>query len=351
MSTATATDLKAAWEKLQAEQPKLRIRDAALALGVSEAQLLATTVGDTAVRLVANEWQELVKELPRLGEVMALTRNEAAVIEKEGTYAEPQFFGPMGQVVDPNIDLRLFMQHWKHAYAATHEIRGKQAHSLQFFDAQGEAIHKVYVYDETKFPIWQEIVDRYRSPEQPTTLEVEPAPAPRGEMPDDQIDAAGLLQTWSELKDTHDFFKMLGQYRVGRTQALRLAEGKFTYRIPADAFYKAVEQARDTKLDVMFFVGNKGMIEIHTGPVERIVPMDGWFNIMDPGFNLHLRTDLVDSAWVVLKPTVDGVVTAIELYDKAGENIVLMFGKRKPGSPELQGWRDIVNSVLGQQVV
>ncbi len=63
---------------------------------------------------------------------------------------------------------------------------------------------------------------------------------------------------------------------------------------------------------------------------------------MDPGFNLHLREDLVASAWLVRKPTTDGIVTSIEVFDARGELIVQMFGARKPGVPELEEWRTLV---------
>jgi putative hemin transport protein len=49
--------------------------------------------------------------------------------------------------------------------------------------------------------------------------------------------------------------------------------------------------------------------------------------------------------WIVRKPTADGEVTAIEVFNELGEIIVQFFGKRKPGIPELQGWRDIVASL------
>ncbi|MCP2936632.1 hemin-degrading factor, partial [Salmonella enterica subsp. enterica serovar Typhimurium] len=84
----------------------------------------------------------------------------------------------------------------------------------------------------------------------------------------------------------------------------------------------------------MCFVGNPGMIQIHTGPVHRIEVMGPWLNVLDPGFNLHLRQDLVDQTWIVRKPTADGVVTSVELLDAAGETIALFFGERKPGKPE-----------------
>ncbi|MDQ3271614.1 MAG: hemin-degrading factor, partial [Pseudomonadota bacterium] len=97
---------------------------------------------------------------------------------------------------------------------------------------------------------------------------------------------------------------------------------------------------------IMVFVGSAGCIQIHTGPVKRIEPMvtptTRWINVLDAGFNLHLREDMIKSAWIVEKPTADGVVTSVEVFDGAGELMAMFFGARKPGVPELQAWRDIV---------
>jgi putative hemin transport protein len=60
---------------------------------------------------------------------------------------------------------------------------------------------------------------------------------------------------------------------------------------------------------------------------------------------MHLREDLIESAWIVKKPTTDGVVTAIEAFDKNKEMIVQFFGLRKPGIPELEKWRTLVESL------
>ncbi len=64
-------DLFLAWQVLRNEQPRLRARDAAQHLGVSEAELLACRVGEDAVRL-RPDWQELLPSLLALGEVMVL---------------------------------------------------------------------------------------------------------------------------------------------------------------------------------------------------------------------------------------------------------------------------------------
>ena len=96
----------------------------------------------------------------------------------------------------------------------------------------------------------------------------------------------------------------------------------------------------------MIFVGNPGCIQIHTGPVKSVKLVEHWLNVLDPGFNLHLREDRIASAWVVKKPTVDGTVTSLELFDAAGETIAMLFGKRKPGLPEMPEWQATVERLF-----
>lgn len=70
-----------------------------------------------------------------------------------------------------------------------------------------------------------------------------------------------------------------------------------------------------------------------------------WLNVLDAGFNLHLRADHIASAWVVGKPTGDGLVTSLELFDPQGETIAMFFGERKPGRQELATWRSLIDAV------
>ena len=50
-TTSINPELQARYEALKSEQPKLRIRNAAEALGVSEMELLELQLGNTATRL------------------------------------------------------------------------------------------------------------------------------------------------------------------------------------------------------------------------------------------------------------------------------------------------------------
>jgi putative hemin transport protein len=95
----------------------------------------------------------------------------------------------------------------------------------------------------------------------------------------------------------------------------------------------------------MVFVPNPGCIQIHTGPVKNVQRMGTWANVLDPMFNLHLREDLIAHAFVVEKPTSEGTVTSLELYAADGSSIAWLFGKRKPGIPELESWRALAKAL------
>lgn len=334
--------LKERWTALLAEQPKLRIRDAAAKLGVSEAELLATGCGANVTR-ITGDWSQVIKDLSTLGRVMCLTRNEHAVHERYGEFLKTDFFHGMGQVVGPDIDLRLFMNHWVHGFAVTDQTPDGDRQSFQFFDASGEAVHKVYLQKESNYGGYGVMLNKYRAEDQSPTLEVQPAPAPRPEMPDAEIDVPGFQQAWLEMKDTHAFYIIMGKFRVGREQALRLAPEGYARKVSVASTKQMLEAASASDTPIMVFIGNRGCLQIHTGPVKNIKMFgEEWLNVLDDEFNMHLRDTAVASAWVVKKPTVDGDVTSLELYDAQGNNLVIFFGKRKPGEPEDEAWREIV---------
>jgi putative hemin transport protein len=338
--------LALAWREFRAAHPDVRIRDAAAKLGCSEGELIASQCGDDVLRL-RSDFPALLAALPALGRVMALTRNDHAVIEKHGVYDGVSVRGHMGLVLGGAIDLRLFMAHWRHAFAVTEAGKAGPRRSLQAFDADGSAVHKIYAVHDTNAVAWDALIDGFRADDQGPGLAVTPRPATPAEKPDAQVDVAGLHAAWAALKDTHDFFRLLGQFGVTRTQALRLASPQMVTPVAADSHRKVLNAAAASGLPIMVFVGSPGCIEIHTGPVHRVMESGGWFNVLDPDFNLHLREAGIASAFIVRKPTSDGIVTALEGYAADGEAVVQFFGQRKPGSPELPDWTKLAESLTG----
>lgn len=338
------TDLAQHWKTLRDAEPALRIRDAALRLGVSEGELVATRVGAGVERL-KGPWPEIIGAVGALGEVMALTRNDNVVHERHGTYGALSLEGHVGLIVGDEIDLRIFFGPWAHGFAVTEETKAGPRRSLQFFDRAGMAIHKIYATNYTDAAAFDALVARFRHDDQTPGLKAEKPAVKPGARPDAEIDAASLRREWGALKDTHDFFGLLRKHKVAREQAMRLAGPAFAEALPNDAVRRMLEAAAASGHAIMVFAGNPGMIQIHTGPVKKLVATGPWFNVLDPAFNLHLREDGIASTWLVRKPTVDGTVTSLELFAKDGELIVSFFGKRKPGLPELPAWRELAESL------
>jgi len=287
---------------------KLRNRDAAAAIGISEGEALAACVGAEAIRLLPS-FVEIFEEVPQLGAVMALTRNDNVVHEKDGLYQKMSHNGHVGLALGEAIDLH------------------------------GEAVHKVFLREHSNHAAFDALVARWRDPEQLPGITVEPVPAATIDKADDAIDGDGFRAAWSNMQDTHEFFGLLRDFGVSRTQALRLAPPQFVRQVDNSATRLILDQAAASGLPIMVFVGNRGMIQIHSGPVSNIKLMGPWLNVLDAGFNLHLREDKIVSSWVVSKPTSDGEVTSLELFDADGGTIAMLFGVRKPGQPELPAWR------------
>lgn len=331
---------------LVASAGQLRARDAAQRLGVTEAALVACGATGPATPL-RPDWTSLIGALPRAGRVMALTRNDHAVHERHGSYLDVSSGPGHILVLGPDIDLRLFPGRWAHAYAM-----GGERPSIQIFDRDGVAAHKVFATGETDRDGWDAILREF-------TLAVAPSP-PETQTPPEagadtgaerEVDGAALRQAWLGLRDTHDFFPMLRKHRATRRQAFRLAGEDLALPLHPQAAADAFGLAAANEVPIMVFVGNRAAIQIHTGPVRRLRPTPGWFNVLDPDFNLHLREAGVASAWRIVKPTEDGAVTSIELLDAGGETIALLFGVRKPGKPELSDWRDVVSDVASRHAL
>jgi putative hemin transport protein len=347
-----SAELRSAWEQLKKDKPTLRIRDCAIELGVSEAELLATTVGDYTTAL-AGDWTVLLSRLPELGRVMSLTRNDACVLEHKGAFQKIDIIpaGPhkMATVIGP-IESRVFFAAWKFGFAVKQTSPNGVQQSIQIFDEAGTAVTKVFLQaangnkpgsDQEAF---DKLVADFTAPVQKQEVEIQKV----REVPTKsigEVNKDGLLADWEAMKDTHDFFGMLRKHNVNRLDAVILSEGKFSYRLNKKSLQPMLEKAAANKLPIMIFAGNRGNLQIHQGKIMTIRVMDNWLNILDPDFNMHLREDLVDSVWVVKKPTTDGVVTAIEVFDKDKEMIAQFFGLRKPGIPELEKWRELVEGL------
>jgi len=319
----SADDIRA----FRAANPKMRPRDQADALGIPEAALAAASCGDGVTRIAAHP-DSVMAMAQTLGEVMALTRNGSCVHEKIGIYANYHPGDHAAMILTENIDLRIFPAHWCHAFMVETEGTDGPRRSLQVFDAAGDAVHKIILRDGSDHDAWAHARAAQALPSQARTLDLVPRQPP--EAPKARPDKAETLRTeWRRMTDTHQFLRLTSRLKMNRLGAYRIAGAPFVRALAPDAVDDMLAALADTGIAVMVFVGNRGCIQIHSGPVHRLKPMGPWQNVMDPGFNLHLRRDHIAEVWAVEKQTRAGPTVSVEAFDAAGGLIAQVFGLRK----------------------
>ncbi|NUP10388.1 MAG: hemin-degrading factor [Polyangiaceae bacterium] len=331
------------YEELKASGAKLYPRDAARALGVTEADLVSVHIGAKRLRPA---FQTLVRAMPALGEVKTMTRNEHAVIERWGRFEEieAEDGAALGQVVGADIDLRLFFHQWGSAFVVDDTTPKGPRTSLQIFDRFGDSVFKVFPESETARAALHAFAEEHAQTDG-SAFAVEPRPTRAPSRPPTPDDQEAFRAAWDAMQDTHEFFGLLRRFGLGRVRALEVAGPTRAEEIATTALEAVLERASIDAQPIMIFVGSRGVLQIHTGNVRTVKRMSGYLNVLDPGFNLHVRDEAIARAFVVRKPTVDGDVTSLELFDTDGETVAMLFSKRKPGQIEGSYWRELLASL------
>lgn len=329
--------------QLRHENAKLRDRDFATQFQISEAQLVAAYIGEGVTRLTA-DLDQIFPRLADLGEVMALTRNESCVIEKVGTYNDYRPGKHASMVLTPEIDLRLFPSHFATAFAVERASDSGIRRSVQFFDAAGDAVHKVHLRATSNLDAWATLVADLAVADQSARLELVPRANPDAAKADPQM-ADQLRSAWAQMTDTHQFRQLTSKLKMNRLGAYRIAGEPLTRQLAPAAVDQMLHAIRDQGTEVMIFVGNQGCIQIHAGPIQTLRSMGPWQNILDPGFDLHLRLDHLTEVWAVNKPTQRGAAISVEAFDAEGRVILQVFGRRDDNRDHRPEWGSIVEAL------
>jgi putative hemin transport protein len=326
------------------DNPKMRERDLAASLGITEADLVAAHCGE-GVRRVEPRVNDLLTGLEAVGEVMALTRNESAVHEKIGIYDKVVTGDNNALVLGEQIDLRIFPKAWAHGFAVEKRDGDEIRRSLQFFDARGEAVHKVHLRPTSNLYAYQKLVASLEAVDQQPSIALAEDDAAEAPEAAPSVSADDLRDRWSKLTDVHQFFGMLRTLKLDRQQAMRMVGQDYAWQLDTDAVAAMFNHVARDGLPIMCFVGSRGCVQIHSGPVQSIKPMGPWLNVLDETFHLHLRMDHIREVWAVRKPTRDGHVTSLEAYGADGNLIIQFFGQRHEGEVERADWRFLAENM------
>ncbi|MCO6185248.1 hemin-degrading factor [Rhizobium sp. L1K21] len=325
------------------DNPKMREREIAKHFGISEAEYVAAWLGHGATR-IATDFELIFPRLEALGEVLALTRNESAVHEKIGVYDRYIQGKHAAMMLGELIDMRMFPKHWVFGFAVEMAAGDAVKRSFQFFDAAGDAVHKIHLRPASNVEAWRALAGELALANQSSSLQTSASVLEVYEN-DAAVPHTELRERWEAMTDTHQFVGILRKLKISRLAALSTIGDDFAWRLDHDAVALLMEQVAEIAVPIMCFIGNQGCIQIHSGPIKTTKAMGPWLNVMDETFHMHLRNDRLAEIWAVRKPTDKGHVTSLEAYDADGNLVIQFFGKRIEGQDERVEWRAIVENL------
>lgn len=316
--------------------------DIAKILGMSEAELVHAQAGMNSIILDCKA-EDILKDMTKVGKVLAITRNYACVLERKGAYPEGQYHNHgavhMGALVSWDIDLRVFLNHWHHAYV----VESNNRRSIQFYDEEGIAIHKIYEIEDTDKDAYNNLIRKYTAADQNTAF------TPAGEkscpeyVDETAIDWQAFEVDYAAMGDVHQYHPLLRKYKTDRLTSYRNMSDEWAYRVTHKSLRLCLERAAETQTPIMMFAGNHGCIQINTDTVHNIVKMGEWLNVLDEGNTAHIKHREITDVWVSKRPFKHKCeyVTCVDCFDKDGQIILTIFGKRREKTAELDAWRDI----------
>lgn len=344
------------WQSYQAkkaETPMLFPTEGASVLGVSEFELLLSSPHS---RYLGENCREMLLELHTLGVVESIVRNEFCVHEKQGVYRNLEIGKVMGLALGEGdgLDLRIFMQKWKHMLAIINPDKKNPSYCIAFFDQNGHAINKAFLtkFDDEILTIWQNLTDKYAKTA-PNNIEILSI-LPQDEWifhPLNDEDKQNFGKDWLAMTDVHQFHGILGKYELDRASGYVQAPDGMTVAVRPDVIEALLEKLASEQVNSMIFVGNTGLVQIFAGALHHVKRMGDWINIIDKkqtGFTMHLKDKALSQVWFVKRPHNDGFTSAFEGFDKKGNSILAIFGERHEGQAQDPKWQALAQSLADE---
>ena len=305
-------NLKERWDvlKKEAAEKKIRLfsRDAAKKLKVSEADLIATQCGGVkaggSIRLL-EDWPKLLEAMIQWGQAKFITRNDAAVLENTDSIEKiDSHKDEVMSLYGKQNTLRCFLKQWKYAFAVSTEIRpGVMRESIQIYDKHGDAALKAFISEPPDS--FQKFKEAFKNSDQSTELFVENKSEPSKDRPSNpfqKVDKTSLETDWRSLKEVDAFPKLLSAYGLSKYEACEFVDNELAQKVSAKMLVELLREVASRELEIIALVENPGALQIYKGALIKFRRIDTWANILDPGVNIHIRTDLVKDGFILNRP-------------------------------------------------
>jgi putative hemin transport protein len=294
------------------------------------------------------EFAPLLNRLAELGNLTEVTRNSSALLEKDNVSGALYVQNEIEFAPAEAMHLRIFYPQWEHGYALEEhdEDTNARRHSLQFFDRYGSMMHKIVLRENSNIAAFRQLVGDHAAADQVSPLQLLHPQDEQDDIAAKQIDVDALRAEWAHTHNHQDFVQRQEAFDRQRLRKLRLAGKAFAYQVANDSARIILQRMSEFGTAIMAQVGNAGIVQAYYGKIKNVRIKDSRLKIMNSGFRMLLREDHIDSVWVAKKPTTDGIITSLELFNRQGVHIASFLSKKDNGQPEPREWRDSIMHLL-----
>ena len=306
--------LKSKWEKLQSEDNKIRIRDAAKKLGTSEASLLSTEINDGVFFLNISDYDTFLSEVLSLDKIMLLIRSDSVVHEKTISSKDIQlrdnkvFNNKSNELIlefNPTLFKYVFSQNKLHAK--------RSLRSFQIFDIYGNAILKIYLKGKNEIE-FDNIVERYQAEyhyelQEPGNLK--------------NLEPKSIIELNSSGKECECY----------------------EYDLKENILRKILTAASKEQIPIQIHAIGKGTIQYHKGLIKKIVDFGPWINIIDKTFNLHAMENHLKHVVLKKHQKDNDTFYYIDFFDKSN-NYVLGICSLEKFNEDFNHMIDNINTTM-----
>jgi putative hemin transport protein len=339
-----ATELVDRFGALRAQR-RVDVRAGAVELRVPEAELFAAHTDPDRIRL-SNDWTALLHGLPSLGQLRFHTDGRLG-LHRLDTRVETVRVGKNAAILQGDTaDLRLLLSRWSSAWAVMHDQDGFAELGIHIHDNHGDPVLRIVQTLRTDRRAMQKLVVRLRAPHQnePLPLTQPPdLPAPVGLSPNLR---QTLLEAWPHLRGMRGLGELLRHHGLRRPDAYALVSPVYAQPVEFSLVRRLLETAVGAEVPLAISIGNRACVQSHRGIIDHLSHPCGWLTIRDPSVFIHLNPSVLDSVWVVRRPSEGGTHILIELLGPGGDLLGTIRSLRVDHQPEDWRWRRMVGAEL-----
>jgi len=207
-------------------------------------------------------------------------------------------------------------------------------------------LHQILLHDSSRADAFPPIVSGFTTAERSPALEIFHTETIATADKIARIDIDALRADWAAADKTAGVFMGQTAFDSGRLHKLRLVGKVFAHQVGKDSVRIVLQKMADLGCTVVALIGDAGTMQAHQGQPEQIRGGDAGLDILNRDHRLRLREDHIDTVWVAKKPTADGMMTSLELFNRRGVGIARFFSKPEAGKPERREWRDAIMRLL-----